>query len=57
MGQCLVDPKTRELESKHSCLNMKRKVVTGGKWKQIHEKVGGCTDLEDRSKLHVIMDL
>jgi len=43
--QHLVDPKTGELDSEHSCLNSKREMTTRSKWKQIHV-----------SKLHVIMD-
>ena len=53
MGQCLVDPKTGELDSEHSCLNTKRKVTTRSKWKQ---NVEGCIDPEHGSKLHVVMD-
>jgi len=36
--QHLVDPKTRELASEHSCLNNERKMTTRSKWKQIHVK-------------------
>jgi len=56
MGQGLVDPKTGELDSEHSCLNSKREMTTRSKWKQIHVKGEGCTSPEYRSKLHVITD-
>jgi len=31
-------------------------MTTGSKWKQIHVKGEGCTNLEHGSKLHVITD-
>ena len=44
--QCLIDPKTRELGSKHSCL---RKMTTRTKCKQIHVKAEDHIYLEHGS--------